>query len=79
MVVLRPTHSKQPPAQEHFAAPEQTLVDLLVETEALSLMDTAEARAAAFEAANSGSIKIADMKRFAEAKYLKWDEIWPVN
>jgi hypothetical protein len=79
MVVLRPTHSKQPPAQDHLAAPEQTLVDLLVETEALSLMDTSEARAAALSAANSGLLNIADLKRFAEAKYLKWDEIWPVN
>ena len=79
MVVLRPTHSKQPPAQEHFAAPEQTLVDLLVETEALSLMDTAEARAAVFGAANSGFLKIADLKRFAEFRQLEWAKLWSVN
>jgi len=79
MVVLRPTHSKQPPAQEHFAAPEQVLVNLLVETEALSLMDTAEARAAVFGAANSGFLKIADLKRFAEFRQLDWEKLWSVN
>jgi len=79
MVVLRPTHSKQPPAQDHLAAPEQVLVDLLVETEALSLMDTAEARAAALGAANSGFLKIADLKRFAEFRQLEWEKLRPVN
>jgi hypothetical protein len=79
MVVLRPTHSKQPPAQDRFAAPEQVLVDLQVETEALSLMDNSEARAAAFGAANSGFVKIAELKRFAEFRQLKWEQLWPIN
>ncbi len=79
MVVLRPAHSKQPTPQDHHAAPEQVLVDLLVETEASSLMDFSEARAAMLAATDSGLVKMSDLKRFAEAKYLKWSEIWPIN
>jgi len=79
MVVLRPTHSKQPPAQDHFAAPEQVLVDLQIETEALSLMDSSEARAAAFGAANSGFVKMAELKRFAEFRQLKLEQPWSIN
>lgn len=79
MVVLRPAHSKQPAPQDHHAAPEQVLVDLLVETEASSLMDVSEARAAMLAATDSGLVKMSDLKRFAEAKYLKWSEIWSIN
>jgi len=75
MVVLRPTHSKQPPAQKHLAAPEQVLVDLLVETEALGLMDSAEARAVLLNASDAGLVKMSDLKRFAESKHLEWAEI----
>jgi methylase of polypeptide subunit release factors len=79
MVVLRPAHSKQPVSHDHHAAPEQVLVDLLVETEALGLMDNAEARAVLVAATDGGTVKMADLKRLAEAKYLKWQEIWPIN
>lgn len=79
MVVLRPTHSKQPPAQDHHAAPEQVLVELLVETEALGLMDTAEACAALVASTDSGWIKMSDLKRFAEFRQLEWQEIFPIN
>ena len=75
MVVLRPTHSKQPPPNDHFAAPEQALVELLVETEALSLMDGAEARAAALAATESGLVKVSEMKRFADSRHLQWGVI----
>ena len=78
-VVLRPTHSKQPPAREHAAAPEQVWVDWLMEAEALALMDEAEARAAFHAATQSGLLQMAEMKRFAEAKYLKWAELWPTH
>jgi hypothetical protein len=79
MVVLRPTHSKQPPPHDHHAAPEQAWVDLLVETEAIGLMDRSEARAALLSASDSGWLKMADLKRYTEAKYLNWEEEWLVN
>ncbi len=78
-VVLRPSHSKQPPDHNHHAAPEQILVELLIETEALALMDDSEARAAWIAATESGSVKMAEIKRFAEFKHLQWDDIWPAN
>ena len=79
MVVLRPAHSKQPRPQDHQAAPEQVLVDLLVETEALGLMDTSEAKAVFVGATNSGLVNISEMKRFAEFRKLKWEKIWIIN
>ena len=79
MVVLRPAHSKQPAPHDHHASPEQVLVDLLVETEALGLMDNSEARAVLVAATDSGTLKMADLKRFAEAKYLQWPDIWSIN
>ncbi len=79
MVVLRPTHSKQPPALEHFASPEQVLVDLLVETEALGLMDKAEAGAALIACTDDGFVKMSEVKRYAEFRQIKWGDIWPIN
>lgn len=62
MIILRPTHSKQPPSIDHFASAEQVLVDLLVETEALGLMDTAEASDALVACTNSGLVKMSEVK-----------------
>ncbi|MDR0534847.1 MAG: hypothetical protein LBG65_00570 [Puniceicoccales bacterium] len=75
---VRPIPST-PPAQDHHAAPEQVLVELLVETETLGLMDTAEARAALVAATDSGWIKMSDLKRFAEFRQLEWQKIFPIN
>lgn len=79
MVVLRPAHSKQPPARGHQSAIEQVLVDLLVENEALGLMDDAEARAALTACTSSGLVQIAELKRFAEFRQLNWEKIRTVN
>lgn len=79
MVVLRPNHSKQPAPCGHLAAPEQVLVELIVEADASALMDAGEALGVFQGASEAGAINVADMKRFAEARYLKWQEIWPVN
>ena len=79
MVVLRPTHSKQPAPMVHQATPEQVLVELLDEAEKISLMDSAEARDATSRALEAGLVKIAEMKRFAESKQLTWEEIVPAN
>jgi hypothetical protein len=78
-VVLRPAHSKQPPARDHVAAAEQVWVELVIEAEALALMDEAEARAAWRLATESGLLQMSDMKRFAESRYLRWAEICPIN
>jgi len=79
MVVLRPAHSKQPPSQDYQAAPEQVLVDLLVETEALGLMDSSEARQVLLAATEHGGVKLSEVKRFADFRKLKWEAIWPTN
>lgn len=79
MVVLRPAHSKQPPARGHHSAIEQVLVDLLVENEALGLMDDAEARATLTACTKSGLLQLAELKRFAEFRQLNWEKIWTVN
>jgi hypothetical protein len=78
-VVLRPTHSKQPTDDGHVAAPEQVWIEGLIEAEALSLMDMGEIRAALRAAAEDGRLQMAEMKRFAESKYLKWETIFPIN
>ena len=36
-------------------------------------------RAALHAAVESGLVQMAEMKRFAEAKHLKWADLWPVN
>jgi hypothetical protein len=79
MVVLRPTHSKQPTDDGHVAAPEQVWIEGLIEAEALSLMDMGEIRAALRAAAEDGRLQMAEMKRFAESKYLDWETIFPIN
>jgi hypothetical protein len=78
-VVLRPSHSKQPAPLGHQAAPEQVLVEMLVETEALSLMDTSEAKGVLARASDSGLLKISEVKRFAEFRQLDWSNFWPTN
>jgi hypothetical protein len=78
-VVLRPSHSKQPPPLGHQAAPEQMLVEMLVETEALSLMDTSEAKGVLARASDSGLLKISELKRFADFRQLNWADLWPTN
>lgn len=79
MVVLRPTHAKQPPPDDHLAAPEQVLVEMLIEADESALMDGAESREVFMRSVESGRVRIAELKRFAEARYLEWDEIWTIN
>jgi hypothetical protein len=78
-VVLRPSNSKQPAPREHQAAPEQVLVEMLLETESLALMDTAEAKDVLVRSTDSGLVKMSELKRFADFRKLEWDNIWPIN
>jgi hypothetical protein len=79
MVVLRPAHSKQPPAVEHLAAPEQVMVELLEEADALSLMDSSEAKEAVLRVAASGRFLVPVFKRFADFKRVDIADLWPIN
>lgn len=79
MVVLRSTHSKQPPSHGHHAAIEQVLVDLLVESEALGLMDDSEAHATLTACTNSGLVQVAELKRFADFRQLNLEKTWLIN
>ncbi|MGA7726264.1 MAG: DUF6577 family protein [Opitutaceae bacterium] len=78
MVVLRPSHSKQPVPVGHQAAPEQVLVEMLVETGALALMDASEAKEVLTRASDSGWVKMSEVKRFADFRQLDWEELWPI-
>jgi hypothetical protein len=79
MVVLRPSNSKQPSPSEHQAAPEQVLVEMLLETEALALMDSSEVKGVLVRATDAGWVKMSEVKRFAEFRKLEWSDFWPIN
>ncbi|MCX6938554.1 MAG: hypothetical protein NTU80_11790, partial [Verrucomicrobia bacterium] len=79
MVVLRPSNSKQPSPSGHQAAPEQVLVEMLLETEALALMDSSEAKGVLVRATDAGWVKLSEVKRFAEFRKLEWSDFWPIN
>jgi hypothetical protein len=68
MVVLRPLHSKHLPPSGRQMAVEQVVVELLVETGELALMDESEARAALGQIALSGLVQVPLAQRFAGFK-----------
>jgi hypothetical protein len=68
MVVLRPLHSKHLPPSGRQMALEQILVELLVETSELALMDESEAMAALERISLSGLVQIPLAQRFAGFK-----------
>ena len=55
------------------------LVELLVENEALGLMDDSEALTTLTSCTNIGLVQVAELKRFAEFRQLNWEKIWTVN
>jgi hypothetical protein len=66
MVVLRPAHSKQPPAKAgHQMSVEQVVVELLIEAADCGLMDESEAREAVRGLVLAGLTQIPAMQRFA--------------
>ncbi|HMO49849.1 MAG TPA: TaqI-like C-terminal specificity domain-containing protein [Kiritimatiellia bacterium] len=66
MVVIRPIHSKQPAPNEHQSAIEHMLVDLLIETGNLGLMDTSEARGTIARILDVSLIQLASLQNFAD-------------
>ncbi len=68
MLVLRPLHSKHLPPHGRQMAVEQVLVELLVETGELTLMDESEARVALGQIARSGLVQVPLAQRFAGFK-----------
>ncbi len=73
MVVLRPTLSKQPPAQGRQDAIEKILVDLLVEASRSALMDITEAEGVFRSIAASYFMQIGLIQRYAELRELGFD------
>jgi hypothetical protein len=79
MVVLRPLHSKHLPPSGRQMAVEQVLVELLVETGELALMDESEARAALGQIAISGLIQVPLAQRFAGFKRVVLPDFEKIN
>ena len=75
MVVLRPTLSKQPPAEGRQDAIEKVLVDLLVEASRFGLMDVSEAEGAFRAVATASLLQIGLIQRYAELRELEIPEI----
>lgn len=67
-VVLRPALSKQPEAQDHLAPIEKLLVDLLVEADALQLMDASEAQRVLQNAVESARVPVAALLAYAKRR-----------
>jgi hypothetical protein len=65
-VVLRPSKSRQPEAQEHLASIEQALVDLVLEADRLQLMDPGEVQRIIDSALSSGLLQLTDLLGYAE-------------
>ena len=79
MVMLRPLHSKHLPPSGRQMAVEQVLVELLVETGELALMDESEARAALRQIALSGLIQVPLAQRFAGFKRVVLPDFEKIN
>jgi hypothetical protein len=79
MLVLRPTHSKQPAPVGRQAKIEQILVDLQLEAGRLALMDTSEAQGVLRAILDQHLVQVAEMKTYADFRTLKLNEIEVFN
>lgn len=79
MVVLRPLHSKHVRPCGRQMAVEQVLVELLVETNELALMDESEARAVLVQVALSGLLQVPLAQRFAGFKRVALPDFEGIN
>jgi len=75
MLVLRPTHSKQPAPVGRQARIEQILVDLQLEATRLALMDASEARGVLRAILDQHLVQVAEIKTCANFGTLKLNEI----
>lgn len=78
MVVLRPALGRQPAPTGRQAAIEHILVDLLVETELLGLMDTSEAEMVVRSVLERYLVQLGSLLRYAESRKLEMPAIAPV-
>jgi len=75
MVVLRPTHSKQPAPLGRQARIEQILVDLQLEVSRLALMDASEAQGVARSVLEHHLVQVSEIKTYADFRTVKMDAI----
>ncbi len=71
MVVLRPTMSKQPTSQGRQDAIEKVLVDLVVESRRLALMDQSEAEGVVRQILSRHLVQVAEMQSYAKFRKVK--------
>jgi methylase of polypeptide subunit release factors len=74
-VVLRPTLSKQPSAEDRQAPIEKILVDLIVEAPLLALMDISEAQAVVRNVLDVHLANIASIQRYADSRHVIMEAI----
>jgi hypothetical protein len=79
MVVLRPTHSKQPAPMGRQAKIEQILVDLQIEAGHLKLMDTSEAQGVIRAILNRHLVQVAELQMYADFRTVKLNKIEIIN
>ncbi len=77
-VVLRPALGRQPKPFGRFAAIEHVLVDLLVETEPLGLMDTSEAELVVRSVLERYLVQLGPLLRYAESRKVKIPALAPI-
>lgn len=79
MVVLRPTHSKQPAPLGRQAKIEQILVELQVETSRLALMDDSEAQGVVKGILSQYLVQVAELKTYADFRLVEIDALNTIN
>lgn len=79
MVVLRPTHSKQPAPAGRQARIEQILVDLQIEAGRVALMDASEAHGLIKSVLNHHLVQVAEMKTYADFRTVGLDDVDVIN
>lgn len=79
MVVLRPTHSKQPPPAGRQARIEQILVELLIEADRLALMDDSEIQGVIKSILGQYLVQVAELKTYADFRPVTFNKIEIIN
>jgi hypothetical protein len=79
MVVLRPSMSKQPTSEGRQAPVEKIIVDLIVESQRLALMDISEAQGVAAALVNAFLIQIPVIQRYAASRVVEVAAIESIN
>jgi type I restriction-modification system DNA methylase subunit len=78
-VVVRPSISKQPQGEGHFAPIEKILVDLVIEASALKFMDESEARLIVENATGAGRVMMSSLLGYAKRRLVDFSGIKTIN